>query len=400
MTPSSFPSDVTASQVSGGGPRVDIGWIVLEGSDPELAGQVEQACASMKAFLCESLPLFDWHLTIVRHVAEHQSSPVEPVRLLDAAQAERETRGWDFVFVVTDEILVSHRQPKTLAVSSAVFSTVVISTAFLFGRPASAPSGSHRLYHLAMHLLGRLNHLDREKDAGFMRDFEQPGELDGMFGFDVEELADMQRNLDSVADLRVEEMEGVRTSRLSFYARSLWENRRAMPQFILKMRPWNFPGRLSRLTTAAGSALIVLMLTAESWEIAAQLSLGALLFLSLASLAATSIYLLKAQKLLPAKGGSLREQRVVINVSTAIAVLLGMLVTYLAVFAVAWLVGLLLFGNELLAAWALAEGEGVWMLRLQLAALAGSLSVVVGALGASFEPYSYLRHVTHVDEEY
>ncbi len=345
-------------------------------------------------------PAYDWRLSIVRQAIDRQGAPVEPVRLLDAAQAEREAGGWDFAFVVTDELLVSHRHARTLAVSSSVFATVVISTAFLFEHPSPTHPVEERLFHIAMHLFGRLNHLDRRERDGFMRVFEDPVELDEMHDFEVEELEDMASNLDSVADLRVEEMEGVRRDRVAFYMRSLWENRRALPQFILKMRPWTFPGRLSRLTTAAGSALIVLMITAESWEIAAQLSPGALLFLSLASLAVTSIYLLKAQRLLPAKGGSMREQRVVTNVSTAIAVLLGMLVTYVVVFAVAWLIGHLLFGSGLLVDWAHLTHEKVWLLRLQLAALAGSLSVVVGALGASFEPYSYLRHVTHVDEEY
>jgi len=224
-------------------------------------------------------------------------------------------------------------------------------------------------------------------------------DLDGMGGFGDEALADLADRMKDVADLRVEEMQAPRQGKAGFYARSLWLNRGALPRAILRMRPWSFPLRLRRLTTAAGSALAVLVMTAESWEVAASLSFGTIALLSLVSLTATSTYLLKVQRLLASRGGPLREQRAVSNAGTVIAVGLGMLVTYLGLFAVAWLMAYGLFGDALLERWVGVPGGGLPTLRMQMAALTASLGVFIGALGASFEPYGYFRHVTQVDDE-
>ena len=215
--------------------------------------------------------------------------------------------------------------------------------------------------------------------------------------FSEDELAKLRDSLEAVSDLRVEEMaETERPGLAGFYLRSMQRNRRVLPRQILRMRPWSFPVRLSRLTTAAGSALLVLMMTAESWEVAANLSALSISALAIVAILATSAYLVRAQRLLAREGGALREQRAVRNVGTALAVLLGMTITYVAAFAVVLALGAGLFGAELLERWASAP---VWPLRFAMAGFAASLSLAIGALGASFEPYGYFRHVAHVDEE-
>ncbi|MDF1727756.1 MAG: hypothetical protein P1U53_08400 [Sulfitobacter sp.] len=76
-----------------------------------------------------------------------------------------------------------------------------------------------------------------------------------------------------------------------------------------------------------------------------------------------------------------------------------MFVTYVAFFAVAWFLAIGLLGDPLLSAWLGEASSDTTGVRLRLAALAASLSVVIGALGASFEPYGYFRHVTQIDDE-
>lgn len=56
-----------------------------------------------------------------------------------------------------------------------------------------------------------------------------------------------------------------------------------------------------------------------------------------------------------------------------------------------------LFGNELLIRWI---GEhALPSMRLGISGLVASLSLIIGALGASFEPYGYFRHVTQIEDE-
>jgi hypothetical protein len=87
------------------------------------------------------------------------------------------------------------------------------------------------------------------------------------------------------------------------------------------------------------------------------------------------------------------------NAGTIVAVGAGMAVTYIAIFALAWFLAAGLFGDPLITTWTGASSAETASVRMRLAGLAASLSVVIGALGASFEPYGYFRHVTQIDDE-
>jgi hypothetical protein len=394
-------NDENATAGDGTRPKVEIGWL-LEGDLPEpQRDAAREAATRMQSALAACLPGFDWVIETLERPAASERGRVEPVRLLDAAEIDRDLRGWDFAFVVTSRALRGRERERVLGVTAGIFATAIVSTAYLDdnnAQEAHVPL-SPRLHALALHLFGRLNGVSPDTAPGWMRGVEGPADLDGPGGFAPEAVDALAARMEEVADLRVEEMGGRARGRLGFYARSLWQNRGALPRAILRMRPWSFPLRLRRLTTAAGSALAVLVMTAESWEMAANLSSPTIAVLSLAAIAGTSAYLIRVQRLLAARQGPLREQRAVSNAGTVMAVAAGMAVTYAGVFAMAWLLAAGLFGGELLATWTGASEREAASLRLRLAALAASLSVVIGALGASFEPYGYFRHVTQVDDE-
>src|SRR6056297_3368154 len=372
-TPPSTDEQSISAAGNGDRPKVEIGWI-LEGDMPGAQRDaVKAAAVSMEHALSDCMPRFDWVIETLERPAETDRGRIEPVRLLDAAEVDRDMRGWDFALVVTARQLHGRERSRVLGVTSSIFATAILSTAFLTNSGLDKGRTADRLHALAMHLFGQLNGLTADRSNTWM----------GRLG--------------TADDL--EEMQAPRQGKAGFYARSLWLNRGALPRAILRMRPWSFPLRLRRLTTAAGSALAVLVMTAESWEVAASLSFGTIALLSLVSLTATSTYLLKVQRLLASRGGPLREQRAVSNAGTVIAVGLGMLVTYLGLFAVAWLMAYGLFGDALLERWVGVPGGGLPTLRMQMAALTTSLGVFIGALGASFEPYGYFRHVTQVDDE-
>lgn len=380
-------------------PFLDIGWILLGDGDPAQRRAVAEAAERMRATLQELFPRFRWRTTIAERPAEPGRGALEPVLLLDEAEIERDGRNWDYVFVVTPRDLVSHTRPFMLAAPSRIFSTAVVSLARLAGPETPQEAATERLFALALHLFGRLNGLDGDAKAGFMRRFDEARELEGRDRFEAAERRSLARTLSAVADPRVEERTGGRQGVAAFYLRSLWENRRALLPSILRMRPWAFPARLSRLTTAAGSALVVLMMTAEAWELALSLEGLGVAGLGLLSLLVTSAYLLQAQRLLARAGPRvLREQRAMSNVSTVLAVAVGMAVTFLAIFAVAWLAAALLFGDALLARWA-GEGFAASLPRVQMAAFTAAICLAIGALGASFEPHGYFRAVTQIDDE-
>ncbi|TFL16114.1 hypothetical protein [Jannaschia formosa] len=373
-------------------PAVEIGWMIDRDLPPDRREAARSAAEAMRTALAEGMPQFRWVVDTQAAPPLGDTGQIEPVQLLDRAETLRDAKGWDFVLVVTARELRGRERAEVLGVTSGIFATALVSTAHL----GASEGAGLRLQALAMHLFGRLNGLAPDESGTWMRRIDGPDDLDGMQGYAPDALQDLTERMETVADLRVEEMGAARQGPVAFYARSLWHNRAALPRTILRMRPWSFPLHLRRLTTAAGSALAVLVMTAESWEVAANLSLPTIAVLSLAAIAATSAYLIRVQRLVAGRQGPLREQRAVSNAGTVVAVGIGMAVTWAAVFAVAWLLATALFGDALLEGWTGMSGAA---LRVRLAALAAALSVVIGALGASFEPYGYFRHVTQVDDE-
>lgn len=379
-------------------PKVEIGWVIEADLTDELREAAKTTVTRLESFLQDCMPMFNWIFDTLERPLERGDGRAEPVQLLDAVEIDRDTRGWDFAFVLTGRKLHGREKAQVLGMTSGIFSTALISTAFLNSR-ASPEKGSaaKRLYALSMHLFARLNGLSPDRSDTFMRSVNAPEDLDRMNGLNAPAIDQLTENMKDVADLRAEEMLEPEHGSIRFYLRSIWLNRGTLPDAILRMRPWVLPLRLPRLTTAAGSALAVLLMTAESWEVAANLSAGALIVLSVLALAATSTYLLKAQRLLASRQGPLREQRAVSNAGTVLAIVFGMGVTYLGVFAIAYLLAVGLFGNGLLERW--VGDSALPSVRLSISGLVASLSLVIGALGASFEPYGYFRHVTQIDDE-
>ncbi len=380
-------------------PKVEIGWI-LEGDLPDMERTAARsAAAEMKETLTLYMPQFDWIVGTIDRPSRSSRNRAEPVQLLDASEIDRDRRGWDFTIVVTARELHGREKVRALGVTAGIFATAIASTAFLKEPSSSERSVPPRLHALVMHLFGRLNGLAFEKSSTWMRRVEEASDLDTMVGFDETALKELSNRMAEVADVRVEEMAGRSPSRSSFYVRSLWQNRGALPRAFLRMRPWSFPLKLRRLTTAAGSTLVVLMMTAESWEVAINLSAAVVVLLSVVAVILTSIYLINVQHLVAGREGPLREQRAVSNAGTVAAVVAGMIVTYASVFLAGWLLAASLFVDPLLAKWTGVPSGDSAFLRVRLAALAACFSVVIGALGASFEPYGYFRHITQIDDE-
>src|SRR5690606_5787695 len=104
--------------------------------------------------------------------------------------------------------------------------------------------------------------------------------------------------LAAVADPRIEESSTQGLTSAHFYARAVWQNRRGVLESVFRARPWQFPFRLSKLTTAAASTMTVLLITAEAWELGMTQSPVVLTILSVLALLATSWFVLMRQRVL------------------------------------------------------------------------------------------------------
>ncbi len=380
---------------------LELGWIVVGRLDTVDRGAVHQARSDFLDSMRAELPMFDWRMPLIERIDLPRPIREEPVELLQIGLDERDARHWDFVLVVTGADLIAHHKPFMVAAPSRSLGVGILSTARIDPLAQGLDEDDEqrsrviatRLTALARQLLGSLCGAEVESTAEPLEDLRKPSHLPP--------LADEQRaawieELQQIADIRLEE-ESPR-ARVPFYLSAMWINRVAIWDAIIRAGAWQLPFRLSRLTAGALSALLVLVNTAEVWEVAAGEELVTLISLSLGTLFGTTWYVVKKQRLLARQHNRLTEQAVVTNVSLTLIVALGMLTTYCGVFTLCWLISTLVFPDAVVAGW-VGNDASAAARNASVAAFVASLGIVIGALGISFEDEHYFRHTAYVDEE-
>jgi len=386
---------------------IEFGWLVIGELLARQSDAVRAAQETVSKTLEKLFPQFQWQLPLVNHPAVNHPAAAgsgfdEPAARLHEGVQERDARAWDFALVVTPHDLESYYKSYALAVPSRALAVAVLSLARLSpGDDVDGETLARRIASLALHLFGDLNGVWHREDAGaVMHPPEAVGDLDRNRTFDRKELEVLGRALSEVADLRLEEA-SVPPRPWRFYLRASRERSAEIASAVLQARPWEFPLRLSRLTAAAFSALFLLLVTAEVWDLGTSQRAATIAALSVIVVSGTTAYILARQKLLLRRARRhLSEQAVVMNVSAGLVVLLGMLTTYATLFLLTVLVGLTLFGSDLILRWAPAvTTAGTFRSVLVMAGLVSSLGLLIGSLGASFEGQHYFRHVIYADEE-
>lgn len=389
-------------------PLVEIGWVQVGRLLKDDRQALQKARQSFLAKLQKLFPGYRWQIYRVERRAVGERQRRRPDELLDIGADERDLHRWDFTFVVTDADLVTYRKPFALGAPSRALGAAVISTARLLTdvaegkRTQEVSIKADRLTALALHLFGHLVFLDNQDDPeDFMHEFEHPSDLDRMRRFSRDDLPELREQLAEVADVRLEETDRFEGRVLGFYLRAAWLQRREIWTSMMRIEPWMFPLRLGRLTTAAASALVILTVTAESWELGTSQPLPRVITLALCTIVFLTFLLLRRLRLLLVqRSRQPSEQRVASNVAVGLAMLVGLTFLYAILFTATFGLAELLFTRELIASWAPSIG-GVVTTR-HVASFAGFvafLGLIVGALGASFEDQDYFRHITLVDEE-
>lgn len=388
-------------------PAIEVGWVVVGPVAGRTRECTERTIRRFQVFANERWPQFAWGSSLSLRQRASTAHTVAPVALLDLGMAELDAAHWDFAFVITDSELQTHEKPFALGAPARSFGVAVLSTARLNPVAWSDCGGRSpsdlcdRLFALALHEFGHLNDLPHSTErSDFMFDLKDAPDLDPMRELSPEATEMLARRLAEVADLRIEERLQTR-SVLRFYLHGTWTNRWQILRAVAKMRPWAFPLRLSRLTTAALSTMVVFLITAEAWELGMSQAPALVSAFSIAALAATSIYILKRQRLVERlRAQRFTEQRVLGNVSMSVAVVLGMATTYALVFATALSATQLLFSPQIVSAWSGLDPGGIRLDRFViLSGFIAAVAIMIGALGASFEAEGYFRHVALVDEE-
>ena len=392
---------------------VEIGWIVAGHLDKPDADAVLRARDSISERLRRDFSEFVWKMPLIYREEIAAGAREEPVILLDQAVLDRDARHWDYAVLITSADLVSHYGPFAFAVLSRSLEVAVISTARIDPQAQRTESGldaaartdrmARRIETLLLHEFGHLNGLPHHDDPrNLMYELRGVEDLDGMNEFQDEQRTEIFESLRETADQRLEERESFeRANPWRFYLQTLWHNRHDIGEAIANARPWQFPIRLSRLSAAALSTMLILLMTAEVWDLGMTQSGTSVTVLAMLTMAATTTYVVvRQQLLLHRERRYLTEQGAVKNIAACSIVLAGMLTMFVLLYVLTLLLSLVLFDAVLVREWAAALQNDVRPTHyLMLAGFIASIGIAIGALGASFEEHLYFRHITYVDEE-
>lgn len=388
---------------------IEVGWLLFSSEPNAPMEAAAEARGEVQTRLSNLFPEYNWVMPEARHVLHELDDAISPVQILERAERERDRHGWDFAIAITDLDLVSHLKSYAMGAPSRALGVCVLSLARLDERGAAARTSERsastirrRITALALHLFGDLNGIEHATNpVNYMHPPDSVDDLDRMVEYGAGCTEQLRVALRAVADPRLEESAAPSPGAARFYARAVWQNRRAVVEAVLQARPWQFPFRLSKLTTAAASMMTVLLITAEAWELGMTQSPLVVTLLSLLALVLTSWFVVRRQRILTRRHHrGLTEQRALSEVSVVLSVWFGMLTTYLLLFLSTLAFSLILFQPSVVHEWTAAlQGGPTVQHYLILAGFVAMLGLSIGALGASFEANEYFRHIALIDEE-
>jgi len=369
--------------------KVQIGILLFhsprtEGWRPGLA--LRDALADL---LPTALPGFDWEFETIEREKIPATIGARALPLLEFAAHQKLLREWDYALVLTEEVLLGAGEEIMVGAVSSVLEASLLSL-----DPFLNDADSNRILTFQLHLLGRLFDL-READGGLMR----APQLRGTFNepsFSEVQLEKIQKHLTEVADARIEEQARHPRSGLAF----AWESLKADPigifKDVLAYHPWKQPFRLAKLTASAVATMIILMMTAEVWEIGARLPWWLLGALAILAIGGATLLVYHGRQLSSLCRQFMRtEQNVRARIVLFLCLGCGMTSLYLVLWLVAFLVALAV-PDPVHDAW-LRQDLGLDGMARFCAMVAG-IGVAASSLGGNQEDPEDLKYELFVEE--
>ncbi|QLD91288.1 hypothetical protein HWV07_18760 [Natronomonas salina] len=392
------------------GRRVDVGLLVAHapGAEPDgLRSFASRAAADAVDELATATDVgWRFHLEDPARLPDHDRR--RPSEFLDRATHRMVEGPYDLVVVVTDVPLVSSRERFVPGLASPLSRVAVVSTDRLRSAPRGRPrrglddeavrwNAATLLVHLVGHVLGARH---RDADDGVMSRFRFDPDRRSVPAFD----ADVERYLHRVADEipATEATPRGPLGRLAFHAKSAVRNPGQVLQALGNSRAPLLPLSLPKLSTAAVAPTLVIVFSAESWDVGFHMSNATAALFACVSVLVAALYLLFVQNLsFPRKRHRVvTEHTALVNV-TVFLVLVGAMV---GLFALVWgiilVIELLVFPPNLMSNWPSLEDPAVGFVDLvRTGAFISTVGVLSGALAGGLESRTIVSHLALFPDE-
>jgi predicted Zn-dependent protease len=396
------PTLAAAAGADGDDRRVDVGVLVAHapGTDADdLRPFARRACEDAVDELAAATDVaWRWYLEESTRLADHGRR--RPSEFLDRATQRMVEGPYDLVVVVTDVALVSSRERVVPGLASPLARVAVVSTHHLRDarrgdprRPLDDPAvrwnAATLLVHLVGHLLGA-----RHGDGGVMAPFAFDPDRQSVPPFE----ADVARELHRVADEipATEARPRGRLARLAFHIGSAARNPGRVLRALVDSRAPLLPLSLPKLSTAALGPTLVIVFSAESWDVGFHMGNATAALFAAVSVVFAALYLLFAQNLsFPRKRHRVvTEQTALVNVTVFLVLALAMVGLFVLVWTVMLVIELAVFPPNLMSNWPSLEDPTVGVVDLvRTGAFISTVGVLSGALAGGLESRAIVSHL-------
>jgi predicted Zn-dependent protease len=396
-----LPTLVAAGGEDEGDRRVDVGVLVAHapGTDPEhVESFARRACGDAVDELASATDVaWRCYLEPASRLADHGRR--RPSEFLDRATQRMVEGPYDLVVVVTDVALVSSRERVVPGLASPLARVAVVSTRHLRSAPRGEPrrslddaavrwNAATLLVHLVGHLLGA-----RHGD-GVMATFDFDPDRRSVPPFETNVARELHRVADEIPadEARPRGLLG----RLAFHAGSAARNPGRVLRALVDSRAPLLPLSLPKLSTAALAPTLVIVFSAESWDVGFHMGNATAALFAIASIVTAAGYLLFAQNLsFPRKRHRVvTEHTALVNVTVFLVLVLAMVGLFVLVWAVILVIEIAVFPPNLMSDWPSLEEPTVGVVDLvRTGAFISTIGVLSGALAGGLESRAIVGHL-------
>ena len=328
-----------------------------------------------------------------------------PLDFLEIGLAEKLERRLPFLLIVTEVDLSSSSLAYTLALPSQLTNVGVVSTKRLdpgfWGSDPNHERAADRLATLLLHTFGHLLNLAHDDDpANVMYPVEGVEDLDAMGA-----LTDAQRHR-LRAMLPRESHESVasgtsRRARWAFTARMLVRDAGSIGRAVVHANPFRLASRMPTMIAAGLSVIIVLLFSAETWDVASAVSTAQIVLFSVVSFLAAAFVLYRAFafEALLGRDRRLAESTVVTGAATIVSLGLTLVVLFAAFAVLMYVTTITVFPERLMETWPTVDPATRALDHVKLSLFLASMGVLAGSLGGRSDSRDLVRGVLFLSEE-
>jgi predicted Zn-dependent protease len=326
-----------------------------------------------------------------------------PSEFLDRATHRMVEGPYDIVVVVTDVLLVSNREQFVPGLSSPLSRVAVVSTETLRSAPRNKPkypldheavrwNAATLLIHLVGHVLGARH---RDADGGVMGTFEFASDRTEVPPLDVDVETTLHRMAREIPAAEARPRGSL--ERMVFHVKSAVGNPGPIAQALVNSRAPLLPLSLPKLSTAAVAPTLVIVFSAESWDVGFHMESVTAGSFAVVSVLAAAVYLMFSQNLsFPRKRHEIvTEHTAMVNVTVFLVLVLAMLGLFTLVWGIMLVIELVVFPPNLMSNWPSLEEPTVGFVDLvRTGAFISTIGVLSGALAGGLEERTIVSHLT------